>query len=79
MLGEENSLHLYLSTEFSREIAFVLAAVKCPDFAALRFFLFRAGVKCFMGCFLQNIRQKSESFPADSFLEISLLFSPFSP
>ncbi|EEN83327.1 hypothetical protein POREN0001_1468 [Porphyromonas endodontalis ATCC 35406] len=77
-LGEENSLHLYLSTEFSREIAFVLA-VKCSDFAALRFSLFRVGIKDFMGCFLQNLRQKSEYFPADSFLEISLLFAPFSP
>ena len=28
-----------------------------------------------MGCFLQKLRQKSESFPADSFLEISLLFA----
>ena len=30
-----------------------------------------------MGCFLQNIRQKSEYFPADSFLEIRLFSSPF--
>lgn len=31
----------------------------------------------FHGLFLQKLRQKSEYFPADSFSEISLLFSSF--
>jgi len=51
--------------------------VKCSDFAALRFSLFRAGVKDFTGYFLQNLRQKSEYFPADSFLIFRLSSSPF--
>jgi len=37
------------------------------------------GIEDFRGFFLQNLRQKSEYFQADSFLEISLLFAPFSP
>ena len=51
--------------------------MKCSDFAALRFSLFRVGIKDFTDYFLQNLRQKSEYFPADSFLNFRLSFSPF--